>query len=294
MVRKYKEIIVHNGTFHADDVMCVAFMQYLFPDIVVRRLSLNELKDNCSPYTIVADIGYGKYDHHQSNTTLRKDGKKHASCGIIFEEFYEILFDGFVPNKFLAHISQIEDYDNKYPDAEEDYISKFVRLCNPEWNEDQSDLSMNKLFLKTVSTIRIHFLTPYIALKELPENEYLFFANEINRLSKKHEEAEMEAAKYFSVALASRNDDIVLLPIRMPWYSFLIPSKARFVINPSNRGGYHLQCIPIEIGSNIFKQLLPAEWLDITPLGCTFVHQHLFIAAFDTEEHAILAAQNII
>ena len=62
----------------------------------------------------------------------------------------------------------------------------------------------------------------------------------------------------------------------------------------SNRGGYHLQCIPSKVGSNEFKILLPSSWIDTPPNGCFFVHRKLFIAAFSDLNYAIDAVNDVI
>ena len=81
---------VHNGVFHCDDVMCVAIMKSAFPDIEVQRT--NRPPKIYGNDVIVADIGFGKYDHHQPNAELRPDGKKYAACGLVFRDFWQNIF----------------------------------------------------------------------------------------------------------------------------------------------------------------------------------------------------------
>lgn len=61
---KVKKIVVHNGTFHADDVLCVAMVQLAFPKVAIMRIEKNQLREIDLNEIIVADIGFGKYDHH--------------------------------------------------------------------------------------------------------------------------------------------------------------------------------------------------------------------------------------
>lgn len=287
-------IIVHDGTFHADDVLCVSFLQLFSPKLSVRRLSKKELPHVCPRGTVIADIGLGKYDHHQEDAVRRKDGKKHAACGLLLADYYQMVYPAGVPRELETYISAIEDYDNKVEGSDEDCITKYVRLCNPEWDDDQSRGSYDKAFLNAAAVVREHFLRPFIHAPHLPDEEMSFINNQIRILSDRHSRAEKRAEEQIIKAYDHSDHLVVVLPLRMPWYNYLIPTNALFVINPSNRGGYHLQCIPSEIGKNKFKLLLPKLWLKDMPVGCSFVHPELFIAAFITQEDAISAANSII
>ena len=41
----------------------------------------------------VADIGGGKYDHHQKEAAVREDGAKYAACGLLYNEWKNELFN---------------------------------------------------------------------------------------------------------------------------------------------------------------------------------------------------------
>lgn len=107
-------------------------------------------------------------------------------------------------------------------------------------------------------------------------------------------EAEYSARETVIKAYVESNRQVVVLDKRLPWYNTLIETEAQFVINPSNRGGYHLQCIPTKVGSNEFKLLLPSSWINTPPDGCSFVHRNLFIAVFSDLNYAIDAANDVI
>ena len=62
------KLIVHGGEFHADDVMTAAILKSLNPDIEIERVY--SVPDELSANTLVADIGFGKYDHHQDDKAL--------------------------------------------------------------------------------------------------------------------------------------------------------------------------------------------------------------------------------
>ena len=81
-----KKIVVHAGLFHADDVLCVAMMRILNADISVERVY--KVPEHVDDDTIVADIGGGKYDHHQANAPIRRDGFPHCAASLMWEDGY--------------------------------------------------------------------------------------------------------------------------------------------------------------------------------------------------------------
>lgn len=288
-----QRIIVHDGTFHADDVLCVVMLRSLFPHALIERMSLSHLPPQIPLGTIVADIGFGQYDHHQPDAKLRPDGRKYAACGLILESFRPFLFPNTIPKELLDCIRQVEDYDNKYSDAMENFLCEFVRLRNPEWDEANTSRYIDVAFFSTVEDVSEHFFKPYLVSTHLPTEEATFFTDTIKRLREKHSEAEARAETQLMEAYAHSNRTVVILHDRFPWYSFLIPRPTLFVITPSNRGGYHLQSIPVAFGSNVFKKYLPETWLQTPPAGCTFVHNKLFLAAFSSLEYAKAAAYSL-
>ena len=88
---------------------------------------------------------------------------------------------------------------------------------------------------------------------------------------------------------------IVILPQFVPWNDVVCEDPdAKFVVFPSNRGGYNLQAVPPTPESFEQRIPLPEAWLENKPKGATFVHQGRFFAAFDTKDHAIGAADEIM
>lgn len=75
-------LIVHSGIMHADDVLVAAMLKELNPDLTVDRA--RNVPANLSENTLVADIGGGEFDHHQTGAAVRTDGHKHAAYGLVF------------------------------------------------------------------------------------------------------------------------------------------------------------------------------------------------------------------
>lgn len=255
-------VITHSGIFHADDVFCVALLKILVPEIEVER-KREATQEDFREDTIVVDIGYGKYDHHQENPETRKDGRKHAAVGLLYRDLKKYLFpdpvyaDAFEKN----YIIPIEDADNGIaPNS----LSLAIASMNPNWD---SEISYDEAFCKAVD-----------------------FAQSVIQREIDKAFSEQKGRDIVLKALSEMKDGIVVLPQYVPWDKVLCPSNANFVIYPSARGGYHLQSVPINPDGFDIKKALPEKWLKTKPEGCTFVHQKLFIAVFDSEEQAVKAA----
>ena len=101
-------------------------------------------------------------------------------------------------------------------------------------------------------------------------------------------------------ALTHMEDGVVILPRFAPWKSVLIPSPARFVVYPSQRGGYSAQVVPADEETGGAKQPFPAAWAGQTPealadmtgiAGLRFCHNGRFLIAADTLEEAVRACR---
>ena len=81
---KIKEIYIHGGIFHSDDVMCVALARIANPQVKFQRVF--KAPTEVEEVVIVADIGGGKYDHHQIDAEVRPNGEKYAACGLLLRD----------------------------------------------------------------------------------------------------------------------------------------------------------------------------------------------------------------
>lgn len=88
---------------------------------------------------------------------------------------------------------------------------------------------------------------------------------------------------------------VVILPEFMPWQNIICQTDdVKFVIYPSNRGGYNLQAVPIQLGRRGLRIPIPTDLPEIYPGECTFVHQAGFLASFESAECALYAARKLI
>jgi uncharacterized UPF0160 family protein len=150
-LRQTKTVIIHDGRFHADDMMFAAMAQAAAEKnrrkIEVIRTS--QLPTDYSPEIIVGDIGMGVYDHHKGVDGTEALGLKHntedymaAACGLLYKDIKDILFPGTseTKNVFEAMIDIIEHCDNT-PDNNtfSDSINFFAPI-----NDDQAEEAATK------------------------------------------------------------------------------------------------------------------------------------------------------
>lgn len=287
-----KMVVVHDGVYHTDDVVAVALMKMLNPDIFVLRLSEAELPPE-SDEVVIADIGGGKFDHHQEGAALRKDGRKHAACGLILKEFGNQIYPAGVPDELKEFIKDIEDVDNGVFGSNSCVISKYVNLTRPLWDEDNTPAEFTKRFKEVVDIIVDKFLMPYRESCLMPFANLCFFMDEIDRLSKAFDKSIERAEKIVSEAFKNSNGKVVVLPAYLPWKNYLVDTSALFVVYKSARGGINLQCVPQKTYGFENKIDLPEKWLKNKPKGCLFVHPTRFLAAFDSIGHALKAANQL-
>lgn len=121
--RNTKKVIIHDGRFHADDMMFAALAMVAAEKCrnKVEIIRTSVLPEEYDAHTIVGDIGYGVYDHHTDLNGLpsagvanSEEGTEPAACGLLYREIKDILFPGDSETKkvFDAFIDIIEHCDN--------------------------------------------------------------------------------------------------------------------------------------------------------------------------------------
>ena len=254
----------HGGVFHADDVFSSALLELMNPNIeIVRTFSVPEDAE------LAFDIGGGLYDHHQEESGVRINGVPYAAFGLLWRDLgAEFLGSEEEANLFDQIFVQPLDITDNIGGPNS--LSSAIGSFNPTWENNDPEES-NKQFRKAVE-----------------------FAAQILLNNKIRVEGKLKARTLVEAALDSSENRIVVLPRFAPWQDVLIPSEeANFVIYPSQRGGYNLQVVPVDFGTQAAKKPLPKDWLKAAPNGCTFVHTGLFIATFDTVDNAIKAAMAV-
>lgn len=263
----YKTGVTHAGVFHADDVFSAALLMILNPEIEIRRVM--RAPDGASDDTIVFDIGFGRYDHHQRDGAVRANGAKYAAFGLLWREFGpELVSDSSAQAFDKTFVQSLDDADNGGAvNAMYQAIASFV----PNWADE--DQNMDTAFFKAVDFAR--------AILE----------REIARMvSIKRAHAKVQ------YALDHSDGEIVILDRFVPWQDVLIPTTAKFVVFPSLRGGWSAQAIPTTLSGRDQKVPFPETWagaekdvLQTYVPGMTFCHPGRFIIGAETLAAAIQA-----
>ena len=78
-INEIKVIAVHDGVFHADDLLCVALINYFgggFHQVVRTRNA-----EKIAQADIACDVGMGEFDHHDKERETYPNGVIMAGCG---------------------------------------------------------------------------------------------------------------------------------------------------------------------------------------------------------------------
>lgn len=255
----------HGGRFHADDVFSTALLQLCNPAFTVQRGF--EVPQNFDG--IVFDIGDGPYDHHAKNGPVRPGGARYAAFGLLWREVgAELLGSQKEAARFDDYFVTPLDLDDNTGCGNQ--LANLIAAYNPAWD---CVLDADACFAEAVCVA-----------KEL--------------LSHKLESIRsvLRAAVEVNEALAKAKHGIVRLARFAPWKQQLIPSKAKFVVYPSQRGGYCAQGVPAAFGHPELKVPFPALWAGLSEAelpaasgvdGLRFCHAGRFLITAATEQDAI-------
>lgn len=149
LIKQYNKanFVTHSGTFHVDDVISTIFLSKIFKEInLIRVPSMDNRSINNK---LVFDIGYGAFDHHQKDRNgKRKNGIYYSSIGLLWKKYGKL----YLKSIKAKNINKVYEYMDKeliqYIDATDnmqmEYLKSkispdFVKLCNPEWNENVTE-----------------------------------------------------------------------------------------------------------------------------------------------------------
>lgn len=247
--------ITHAGSFHADEIMATVMLAQ-FQDINLMRVL--EVPKGVSEDIIVYDIGEGKFDHHQKDVKEKRpySATPYASAGLIWKEYYREILPLFdCPKKYYEDvmidvdktlIECIDGSDNGVrPFAGKSFyrvksIYQVISNFNPLWDEGEIE---EERFLEAVD-----------------------FANIVFVNSVRNSVAKYKAKDIVEKAIDEINGHTIILSSYMPWEDHIFNSKndkakrVWYVIYPSKRGGYSVQCVPDKPGSFGQRHCLPKEW----------------------------------
>lgn len=219
----------HGGRFHADDVFSSALLRILRPDIRIYR-GFTVPKGFSG---IAYDIGNGPFDHHAKGSPKRENGVPYAAFGLLWREYGHYILSERWATRFDEQFVQPLDLDDNTGCGHP--IAALVAAFNPAWDSDQD---VDEAFFEALDVAEILLERRLESLAAVERGLAVV-------------EREMKNMK----------NGIVILDTYVPWKPVLIPSEAEFVIFPSPRGGYSLQCIPKDFNEKTgYKVPLPKTW----------------------------------
>lgn len=219
----------HGGRFHADDVFSAALLRILNPGIRIYRGF--EVPKGFSG--IVFDIGNGPFDHHQKDRARRENGSPYASFGLLWREYGHFFLPEEEAKRFDEKFIQPLDIDDNTGSG--NALAGLIGAYNPAWDETADE---EKAFFEAVDIAQSLLLHKLQSLAAVERGKALV----------------QEHVK-------TMQDNVVVLPSYVPWKPVLVPTEAEFVVFPSARGGYSLQCIPKDFSSKSPDKVpLPSFW----------------------------------
>ena len=280
---------VHNGVFHADDVICVAMLRYFYgkDNVEVVRTRDKKTFEECD---FILDVG-GKdlitedqvwLDHHQPDSLIRENGVKAAACG----KLADVLWEGqtWLPEFHKIFLDGVEAQDNGQDAAELGILPSSVSFVNafvPNWDSNES---MDKAFMEAVEIIEV------------------ILEKEIQRCISK-----ANAETLVKKAINESSEGVLILPQFMPWQTAVVQAnenrneddRLKLVVFKGSDGSWNLQVVPKSESSFESWILLPEEWAGkrnselaaATGIDDSiFCHIARFLAVFGTKESAMKAA----
>ena len=110
----------------------------------------------------------------------------------------------------------------------------------------------------------------------------------------------LRATELVKADMEKCDGEVLVLSKFAPWKNAVIDSGYKYVVYPSNRGGYSVQGVPLSADDNTLVCDFPEEWCgkDADELRqisgiktLRFCHPNGFLAAADTLEDAVKAAR---
>ena len=220
--------ITHSGRFHIDDVISTIFLSKIMDKVVLLRIA--NIKNENLKNKLVYDIGLGEFDHHQKNRNgQRKNGIYYSSIGLLWKKFGKKYLEKIKAkniDKIFEYmdkelIQYIDATDNMQIEYLENKVSPdFIKLCNPEWNEN---ISEDEAFIN--------------ALK---------LADEFWDIYIKHAIAEVEATEIILDKIEKCKDCYLVFDKELPYKKAVKLStniNLKYIIFKSRREGYDIRIV---------------------------------------------------
>lgn len=271
MAIRKPRLITHAGCYHADDVLSTAFLEILLnreatyeekPDAdgKIQIVRVNKIEDvgEVHPMTdIVYDIGFGEFDHHQTDKRVRPNGIPYAAFGLLWQRY--ACANGIGLNRVIMEMVDA-DFVQYVDQTDNGGQQKFP---NPLSALVSANASMGVDFLDTVHQIK-------------PMLESLI--NSYKKLSDEREEIE---AKLYSSSGGIESKVFVNTSKHYDARAFK-GTNVKFVVGPSNRGpGFVLRSLDSE----------NYPIMNVSGIEPIFIHPGRFTATYEYPEIAEAVAE---
>ncbi|HIR49044.1 MAG TPA: MYG1 family protein [Candidatus Faecimonas gallistercoris] len=247
---KEAKYITHNGTMHADEVFATAFLDLYKKDIKVIRVSELD-RTKIKKGTIIYDIGRKKFDHHQENAKVRENGIKYSSLGLLFKEYGK---------KYLKQ-ENIKDIDEVFLGMEKELIEAIDAIDNGMFPEITASYKV-----KTISDV-IKLFNPSYGSNQKEEEQFIKaveLAKQIWQETLYNVIGKVQAKKIVEGKLKTNDKEYLELEEYLPYEETILKSdqgqNIKFVMYPSNRGGYGIKTIRKSLEDKTDRQSFPEPW----------------------------------
>lgn len=268
-------LYVHDGVFHADDLLAAALIGRFFPiDRVIRTRDLSSVKEG----DWVADVGGGEFDHHSLPKEAYPNGVEYAACGKVARYLQRI---GVLSASVLDELCRrllwpVEASDNGQKAADFGLgpnKMSWSHAFNGNWDETTGQDDRFQEALKITKAILDRELAAIAAVT---------------------------SAQGLLDSIA--DSDVVVLPQYVPWQEYAVANwpKAKLVLYPA-QGEWRAQVVPCTATPGDFSSRVqfPAAWAglrneklsEVTGIaGARFCHAGRFLTVWATREDALAGA----
>lgn len=175
-------------------------------------------------------LDYGEFDHHQKNRNgQRENGIYYSSIGLLWKKFgkeylkklkvksIDKTFE-YIDKELIQYIDATDNMQNEYLDNK--ISPDFIKLCNPEWNEN---ISEEEAFINALK-LADSFWKVYI----------------------KHAIAEVEAIEIILKKIEKCKECYLIFDMEMPYRKamrYTNNDNVKYIIFKSRREGYDIRIL---------------------------------------------------
>lgn len=296
-----KTIVVHNGTFHPDDV-CAAAALTLLLELQGETVTIIRTRDETiiDSADYVCDVGgvfdsaKNRFDHHQiGGAGARSNGIQYASFGLVWKT-YGLQVCGnnqwiadFIEQKLVAAIDATDNgqavAQNNYDDAKPYEFTDVIFSLLPTWLEPATEEVLLEKFKEAVA------FAHQVITREIKKATDIF-------------SAELEVENIYNNTADKR---IIVLDRYYPWKKKLqlYPEPQLCVFPNDIVGTWIVYCVPEDMSAFTSRKLLPESWAGLRDnefaqltgvADAVFCHRSRFMAVAQTKEGALALAKQAI